>query len=110
MSGLLLQIGATKLVVSVVLAGAAWIVHRRVGRPAVSHPLWLLVLVTLLVPAVVSLPVLPAQPDVVTGMSATGSAEVALAEGTFDSARGRGSAPSPARVSRSRGSSGRWGC
>ena len=88
MSGLLLQIGATKLVVSVVLAGITWIVHRRVGRPAVSHTLWLLVLVTLLVPAVVSLPVLPAQPDVVIGMSATGSAEVVLAEGTFDSARG----------------------
>ena len=88
MSGLVLQIGATKLIVSVVLAGAAWIVHRRVGSPAVSHPLWLLVLVTLLVPAVVSLPVLPAEPDVVIGTPATGSAEVALAEGDFDSARG----------------------
>ena len=85
MSGLLLQIGGTKLIVSVVLAGAAWIVHRRVGSPAVSHPLWLLVLVTLLVPAVVSLPVLPAEPDVVIGTPATGSAEVALAEATLDS-------------------------
>ena len=88
MSGLVLQIGATKLVVSVVLAGTVWMVHRRVGSPAVSHPLWLLVLVTLLVPAVVSLPVLPAEPDVVIGTSTTGSAEVALAEGDFDSARG----------------------
>ncbi|MCY4571395.1 MAG: hypothetical protein OXF01_01235, partial [Gemmatimonadetes bacterium] len=61
MTGLLLQIGATKLAVSVVLAGVVWVIHRRVDRPAVSYPLWLLVLVTLLVPAVVSLPVLPAE-------------------------------------------------
>ena len=59
MTGLLLQIGATKLAVSIVLAGAVWILHRRVGRPSVSYPLWLLVLATLLVPAVVPLPVLP---------------------------------------------------
>lgn len=61
MTGLLLQIGATKLAVSAVLAGAVWIVHRRVARPAVSHPLWLLVLVTLLMPAIISIPVLPAE-------------------------------------------------
>ncbi len=61
MTGLLLQIGATKLAVSVVLAGAVWMVHRRVDRPAVSYPLWLLVLVILLVPTVVSLPVLPGE-------------------------------------------------
>ena len=61
MSGLLLQIGATKLAVSVVLAGAVWMVHRHVDRPAISYPLWLLVLVTLLVPTLISLPVLPAE-------------------------------------------------
>lgn len=61
MTGLLLQIGATKLAVSVVLAGAVWMVHRHVDRPAISYPLWLLVLVTLLVPAVISLPVLPGE-------------------------------------------------
>ena len=33
MTGLLLQIGATKLTVSVVLAGAVWMVQRRVGGP-----------------------------------------------------------------------------
>ena len=60
MSELLLQIGATKLAVSVVLAGVVWGVHRRVGRPGVSYHMWLLVLIVLLVPAVVSLPVLPA--------------------------------------------------
>ena len=41
----LLQIGAAKLVVSVVLAGLAWAVQRRVRHPAVTYPLWLLVLV-----------------------------------------------------------------
>ena len=80
MTGLLLQIGATKLAVSVVLAGAVWIVHRRVGRPAVSHPLWLLVLVILLVPAVVSLPVLPAPPVVPLPEPGAGAPEVVLAE------------------------------
>ena len=94
MTGVLLQIGATKLAVSVVLAGVVWIVHRRVGRPAVSYPLWLLVLVTLLVPAVVSLPVLPVAPVVapppVVPLAApsVGAPEVVLAEATFDSSTG----------------------
>ena len=82
MTGLLLQIGATKLAVSAVLAGAVWIVHRRLARPAVSHPLWLLVLMTLLMPAVVSIPVLPAE---LLGPLTTGDAgapQLALAEGT----------------------------
>ena len=87
MTGLLLQIGATKLAVSVVLAGAAWVVCRRVGRPAVSHRVWLLVLVVLLVPAVVSLPVLPGVPGVVVGAPDVASGEVGLAEGTVDRSR-----------------------
>lgn len=36
MTGLLLQIGASKLAVSIVLAGAVWIVHRYANRPASS--------------------------------------------------------------------------
>ena len=63
MVDILLQIGAAKLVVSAMLAGVAWVVQRRVGNPAVVHPLWLLVLVALLLPAVVSLPVLPSGSD-----------------------------------------------
>ena len=39
MTGLLLQIGATKLAVSVVLAATVWMVHRHVDRPAISYPL-----------------------------------------------------------------------
>lgn len=87
MTGLLLQIGATKLAVSIVLAGAAWVVCRRVGRPAVSHRVWLLVLVVLLVPAVVSLPVLPGVPGEVVGAADVASGEVGLAEGTVDRSR-----------------------
>lgn len=59
MVDILLQIGAAKLVVSAVLAGLAWLVQRRVGHPAVVYPLWLMVLVVLLLPAVVAVPVLP---------------------------------------------------
>ncbi len=57
MTGLLLQVGVSKLVLSIVLACAVWVVHRRVGRCAISYPLWLLVLVALLAPAVVPVPV-----------------------------------------------------
>ena len=88
MTGLLLQIGATKLAVSVVLAGAVWMVHRRVDRPAVSYLLWLLVLVTLLLPAVVSLPVLPGEPMVAATPSVVGAPGVVFAEVAADSATG----------------------
>ena len=81
MTGLLLQIGATKLAVSVVLACAVWMVHRSVDRPAVSCQLWLLVLVTLLVPAIVSLPVLPAPPAVPLPAPSVGAPALVLAEG-----------------------------
>jgi len=59
MVDILFQIGTAKLVVSVLLAGVAWGVQRRVGHPGVAHRLWLVVLVALLLPAVVALPVLP---------------------------------------------------
>ncbi len=59
MTDILLQIGATKLVLAVVLAGAVWLVTRRVARPAIAHSLWLVVFGAMLVPAVVPLRVLP---------------------------------------------------
>ena len=90
MTGLLLQIGATKLTVSVVLAGAAWVVCRWEGRPTVSHRMWLLVLVILLVPAVVSLPVLPGVPEEVVGAPGVPAGEVLSAEGAADRSRGAG--------------------
>ena len=61
MSDILLQIGATKLVLGVVLAGVVWLVTRRVARPVVVHALWLIVLGVMLVPAVVPLRVLPGE-------------------------------------------------
>ena len=88
LTGLLLQIGATKLAVSVVLAGAVWVVHRRVRRPALSYPLWLLVLMTLLVPAVVSLPVLPAALALPLTAPGAVAPDIALAEAAFDSSTG----------------------
>ena len=88
MTGLLLQIGATKLAVSVVLAGLVWMVHRRVDRPTVSYPLWLLVLVTLLVPTVISLPVLPAEPMEEATRPPVGAPGMAFAEVAADSATG----------------------
>ena len=88
MTGLLLQIGATKLAVSVVLAGVVWVIHRRVDRPAVSYPLWLLVLVTLLVPAVVSLPVLPAEPTLTATAPAVSAPGIVVPEVATDPATG----------------------
>ena len=37
MTDILLQIGATKLVLGVALAGMVWVVQRRVTRPATAH-------------------------------------------------------------------------
>ncbi|MDE2752070.1 MAG: hypothetical protein OXI83_05785, partial [Gemmatimonadota bacterium] len=59
MVDILFQIGVAKLVVSVLLAGVAWAVQRRVDHPGVAHRLWMVVLVALLLPAVVAIPVLP---------------------------------------------------
>ena len=74
MFDVLLQIGIAKLVVSAVLAGLAWVVQRRVSLPAVTHLLWLLVLVVLLLPAVVAVPVLPGK---------AGAASVIAQEASF---------------------------
>ena len=98
----LLQIGAAKLVVSVVLAGLAWAVQRRVRHPAVTYPLWLLVLVAMLLPAVVSIPVLPgesgATPVIADDAALTGDA-VARVAVSAASPEGTGSGtPFPARI------------
>ena len=61
MTDILLQIGATKLILGVVLAGVVWLVTRRVARPVAVHTLWLMVLGIMLVPAVVPLRVLPGE-------------------------------------------------
>ncbi|MYG81914.1 MAG: M56 family metallopeptidase, partial [Gemmatimonadetes bacterium] len=59
MTDILLQIGATKLVLAIALGGTAWAVQQRVKRPASVHALWLMVLVAMLVPAVLPLRILP---------------------------------------------------
>ena len=76
MVDVLLQIGVAKLVVSAALAGLAWVVQRRVGHPAVVHPLWLMVLVVMLLPAVVAIPVLPVG-SATTATEIVGDARVA---------------------------------
>ena len=75
MSDLLLQVGATKLVLSVALACVAWAVHRLLRHPGVAYPMWLLVLVVLLVPAFMSLSILPAGPGAEAGLVPAGVAE-----------------------------------
>ncbi len=90
MSDLLLQIGGTKLVLSGVLACAAWIVHRRFRLPGVSYLMWLLVLVILLVPAFMPVPVLPVAAGVETGLGlvSAGSSEAAGSSGFYGTALG----------------------
>lgn len=54
MSDLVLSIGVSNLLVSVVLAAAAALVHAKARRPWLAHLLWLLVLVKLVTPPLVS--------------------------------------------------------
>ncbi|WP_419943361.1 M56 family metallopeptidase [Candidatus Palauibacter sp.] len=72
MTDLILQIGASKLVLSVGLAGVAWIVQRRLGWPSLAHGLWLLPLAALLVPPLVSIPIWPREADPVAAVAAAG--------------------------------------
>ena len=57
MTDVILQIGASKLAISIGLAGVAWMATRRTGSPSLAHGLWLLPLAVLLVPPFVSIPV-----------------------------------------------------
>ena len=66
MTDVILQIGASKLAISLALAGVAWIAARRLGSPPLAHGLWLLPLAVLLVPPVVSVPAWPEALDPVT--------------------------------------------
>lgn len=86
MTDLILQVGASKLAISVVLAVGITGLTRRPGRPALAHGLWLLLLGALLVPPLVSIPLLPPEvgssaPVVVAGFleaQATPSASATL--------------------------------
>lgn len=72
MTDVILQIGASKLAISVGLAAVAWIGARRLGSPPLAHGLWLLPLAVLLVPPFVSIPVWSAGVDPVTPLAAIG--------------------------------------
>ena len=63
MTDVILQIGASKLAISIGLAGLAWTAARRRGNPSLAHGLWLLPLAVLLVPPFVSIPVWSAGSD-----------------------------------------------
>ena len=73
MTDLILQIGASKLVLSVGLGGVAWIVQRRLGWPSLAHGLWLLPLAALLVPPLVSIPIWPREADPVAAVGLSGA-------------------------------------
>ncbi len=90
MSDVLLQIGATKLVLSTVLACAAWMVHRRARLPGVAYPMWLLVLAILLVPAFMPISVFPAAATADAGLelATAGSAEPARGPASYLTAVG----------------------
>ena len=90
MSDTLLLVGGTKLVLSAVLACAAWIVHRRVSVPGVAYPMWLLVLAILLVPAFMPVPVLPAgtAADAGLALASAGAAEAAEGPALYRTALG----------------------
>lgn len=75
MTDVILQIGASKLAISIGLAGLAWIAVRRRGNPSLAHGLWLLPLAVLLVPPFVSIPVGSAGIDPVGSVAAIGSLE-----------------------------------
>jgi beta-lactamase regulating signal transducer with metallopeptidase domain len=57
MTAAVLQFGAVKLAVSLLLASVAWIATRRRARPQLVHALWLSVLAAMLVPVVIPLPI-----------------------------------------------------
>lgn len=57
MTAFLVQFGVSNLLASVVLAGIAYAVHRRGRYPVLAHLLWVLVLVKLVTPPIVSLPI-----------------------------------------------------
>src|SRR5215207_9193741 len=46
----------SNLALAALLAAAAWIMHRRLRQPAVAHVLWVLVLIKLVTPPLVSVP------------------------------------------------------
>lgn len=63
MSDYLLQFVAGNLLVSSLLAAAAWVAQARLRRPMVAHLLWTLALIKLLTPPLFTVPVVPLPGD-----------------------------------------------
>ncbi|WP_419942414.1 M56 family metallopeptidase [Candidatus Palauibacter sp.] len=72
MTDLALQIAGTKLAISVVLGGAAWLVARDSQRPRLCHAICLTLMAALLIPPLIAIPVLQ------TAAPAAGPAGAAL--------------------------------
>ena len=72
MADVILQIGASKLAMSIGLAGLALTVGRRPGNLSLAHALWLLPLAILVVPPFVAIPVWSAGVDVAAPAAALG--------------------------------------
>ncbi|WP_419857450.1 M56 family metallopeptidase [Candidatus Palauibacter irciniicola] len=75
MTDVILQIGASKLAISIGLAGVAWVAGRRRRNPSLAHGLWLLPLAVLLVPPFVSIPVWSAGVNSAGPVAAIGALE-----------------------------------
>lgn len=90
MSDLLLSFGASNLLLSLVLAVGAWLVQRRGTSPWLAHLLWLLVLVKLVTPPLVTAPLFTVASDAAATTSSLLD-DVSLARTT-----GAGLAPLPA--------------
>jgi beta-lactamase regulating signal transducer with metallopeptidase domain len=73
MTEIVLQIAATKLVLSIALAVTVWVIQQRTSRPDLTHVSWLLVLGVILIPAVVPLRVLPEEVVVQAAVPPDGS-------------------------------------
>ncbi len=74
MTAFLVQVALSNLLASAVIAGFAYAVHRRGQYPVLAHLLWVLVLVKLITPPVLSLPMahIPATSALLGGPAAAG--------------------------------------
>lgn len=82
----LLTAGANNLALSAALALVAWLVHARARRPWLAHLLWLLVLVKLVTPPLVSAPLLPSAGDEAGASAASAPTTFEIAASSIDAA------------------------
>ena len=98
----LLRVLLTNAVAAGALAAVAWLASRVVRRPGLSHALWLLALLRLVMPPLVSLPILPADAALTPAASVDGNPTREPGDGARRGgagASGAGVAPHDPRVS-----------